>query len=135
MFNADKYRMYDTFSFKGIFADVMQENKDGELIKLFYKDARWIDAPRVCVASDLTIENKRPAHYLLDVLNTRYFDGLQLEDMIICGNSIQFYNQENEEGYNDENGKYYTLYGIEIIYNNTTVEEEDLHELFPEYQW
>ena len=135
MFNADKYRMYDTFSFRGIFADVMQENKDGELITLFYKDARWIDAPRVCIASDLTIENKRPAHYLLDVLNARYFDGLQLEDMTICGNSIQFYNQENEEGYNDENGKYYTLYGIEIIYNNTTVEEEDLYELFPEYQW
>lgn len=135
MFNVNKYRMYDTFTYKGIFADVMQENEDGELIELFTKDARWIDAPRVCISDDLTIENKSPAQYLIDVLNARYFDGLQFNDMVICGDTIQFYNQENEEGYNDKNGKYYTLYGIEIIFNNTPVTEEDLHELFPEFQW
>lgn len=135
MFNVNKYRMYDTFTYKGIFADVMQENEDGELIELFTKDARWIDAPRVCISDDLTIENKSPAQYLIDVLNARYFDDLQFNDMVICGDTIQFYNQENEEGYNDKNGKYYTLYGIEIIFNNTPVTEEDLHELFPEFQW
>ena len=135
MFNANKYRMYDTFAYKGIFADVMQENEDGELIELFAKDARWIDAPRVCISDDLTIENKSPAQYLIDVLNARYFDGLQFDDMTICGDTIQFYNQENEDGYNDKNGKYYTLYVIEIIFNNTPVTEEDLHELFPEFQW
>lgn len=135
MFNPNKYRVYDTFTFKGIFADVMKENEEGELINLFCKDAKWMDAPRVCVASDLTIERKTPAQYLLDTLNARYFDGLKPEDMNICGDTIQFYNRENEEGYNDENGLYYTLYGIEIIYNNMPVEEEDLHELFPEFQW
>lgn len=135
MFNPNKYRVYDTFTFKGIFADVMKENEEGELIDLFSKDAGWISGPRVCVASDLTIERKTPAQYLLDILNARYFDGLTPVDMNICGDLIQFFNQENEEGFNDKNGLYYTLYGIEIIYNDTPVEEEDLRELFPEFCW
>jgi len=60
---------------------------------------------------------------------------LTASDLIICGDTIQFTNQENGDGYTDKNGEYYSTYVLDIQINGISVNEDDLHELFPNFEY
>ena len=131
MFNIDKYRMYDYLQIKGFFADVSTENENGELIGQFSKDAAWIKSKPVTLDASLTIDGKSAETYLLDFLNDCSDFSLKVNDLIICGDFVQFWNRENGEAYTDEKGKYFVLYAVGLYLNNVLIEEADLHELLP----
>lgn len=135
MFNIDKYRMYDYLQIKGFFADVSTENENGEFIDQFSKDAAWIKSKPVTFDASLTIYGKSAETYLLDFLNDCSDFSLKVNDLIICGDSVQFWNRENGEGYTDEHGKYFVLYAVGLYLNNVLIEEADLHELFPNFEY
>lgn len=130
MFDLSKYRTYDYFTIKGVFADVETENENGELINyICSKDCSWIK--KTCTIS----ENFDYAATLLDYLNSCSDFELKESDLIICGDTIQFCNRENGDGYSDENGEYYSNYIIDIQINGISVDENDLHELFPNFEY
>lgn len=135
MFNIDKYRRYDYLQIKGFFADVSTENENGELIDQFSKDANWIESKPVTLDASLTIDGKSVETYLLDFLNGCSDFSLKINDLIVCGNSVQFWNREDEEAYTDENGKYFVLYAVGLYLNNVLIEETDLHELLPNLEY
>lgn len=135
MFNIEKYRMYDYLQIKGFFADVSTENEAGELIDRFSKDASWIKSKPVTLEASLAIAGQSAETYLLDFLNDCSDFSLKVNDLMICGDSVQFWNRENEEAYTDEKGKYFVLYGVGLYLNNVLIEEADLHELLPNLEY
>ncbi len=135
MFNIDKYRMYDYIQIKGFFANVCTENESGEIMDGFSKNASWIESKPVTLDASLTIEGKSAEAFLLDFLNNCSDFSLKVNDLIICGDSVQFWNRENGEAYTDEKGKYFVLYAVGLYLNNVLIEEADLHELLPNLEY
>ena len=130
MFDLSKYRKYDYFTIRGLIADVETENENGELINyICSKDISFIK--KTCTIS----ENFDYAAFLLEYLNSCSDFELTASDLIICGDTIQFTNQENGDGYTDENGEYYSTYVLDIQINGISVNEDDLHELFPNFEY
>lgn len=130
MFDLSKYRTYDYFTIKGVIADVETENENGELINyICCKDISFIK--KTCIIS----ENFDYAAFLLEYLNSCSDFELTASDLIICGDTIQFTNQENGDGYTDKNGEYYSTYVLDIQINGISVDEDDLHELFPNFEY
>lgn len=135
MFNIDKYRMYDYLQIKGFFADVSTENENGELINQFSKDAAWIKSKPVTLDAALTIDGKSAETFLLDFLNNCSNFSLKMYDLVIRGDSVQFWNREDEEAYTDNHGEYFVRYGVGLYLNNVLIEEADLHELLPNLEY
>lgn len=130
MFDLSKYRLYDYFTIRGLIADVETENENGELINyICCKDISFIK--KTCTIS----ENFDYAAFLLEYLNSCSDFELTASDLIICGDTIQFTNQENGDGYTDKNGEYYSTYVLDIQINGISVNEDDLHELFPNFEY
>lgn len=130
MFDLSKYRLYDYFTIRGLIADVETENENGELINyICCKDISFIK--KTCTIS----ENFDYAAFLLEYLNSCSDFELKESDLIICGDTIQFTNQENGDGYTDKNGEYYSTYVLDIQINGISVNEDDLHELFPNFEY
>ena len=130
MFDLSKYRKYDYFTIRGLIADVETENENGELINyICCKDISFIK--KTCTIS----ENFDYAAFLLEYLNSCSDFELTASDLIICGDTIQFTNQENGDGYTDKNGEYYSTYVLDIQINGISVNEDDLHELFPNFEY
>lgn len=129
MFDLSKYRMYDYFTICGLIADVETENENGELIYICCKDISFIK--KTCTIS----ENFDYTAFLLEYLNSCSDFELTASDLIICGDTIQFTNRENGNGYTDKNGEYYSTYVLNIQINGISVNEDDLHELFPSFEY
>ena len=124
--NFAKYRKQDLIQFIGCFADVYKENEQGELIdSICCKDASWLsEKPITAISEDFNFEG-----YILDVLNKHFCTEIKENDVCICGNLLMFWIQENEDGYDDDNGEYFVEYSVRLSINGISVEEEDLFAL------
>jgi hypothetical protein len=130
MFDISKYRTYDYFTIRGLIADVETENDQGELINyICSKDCSWIKKTYTIT------ENFNYTATVLEYLNSCSDFELTVSDLIVCGDTIQFCNQENGDGYTDARGEYFVNYVLDIQINGISVNEEDLYELFPEFCW
>ena len=130
MFDISKYRIYDYFTIRGLIADVETENEQGELINyICSKDCSWIKKTHTIT------ENFNYAATVLEYLNSCSDFELTNSDLIFCGDTIQFCNQENGDGYTDAHGEYFVNYTLDIQINGISVIEEDLYELFPEFEY
>lgn len=132
MMEFNKYRTMDTLKLVGIIAEVYMENNEGELIDpIMCKDADWLTEKSINIkAEDFDFEK-----FVLNSLNKHFIEELKPEEISVCGNYLSFWKRENEEGYEDENGKYYVSYSVLIKLNGQYVEEEDMMELFPHFEY
>ena len=128
-----KYREVDTVRIQGLSGDVFQENEDGELINpISYKDAGW--AKQETQTTDLYSFDFE--QFVLSAIeNNFYYDEVTPGDIAICGGALCFWVQEDDNGYPDDAGDYFVSYAIALYINNTMVEEDDLAELFPNFQY
>ena len=130
MFDISKYRQYDYFTIRGLIADVETENEQGELINyICSKDCSFI-------RKTFTItENFDYSATVIEYLNSVSDFELTDSDIVICGDTLQFCNQEDGEGFTDKNGKYFVNYVLTVQINGIDVNEDDLHELFPNFEY
>lgn len=130
--NFAKYREQDLIQLVGCFADVYKENEQGELIDpICYKDAGWLtEKPITVISEKFNFEN-----YVLDILNKHFCTEIKEQDVCICGNMLMFWVQENENGYDDENGEYFVKYSIILKINGIQVKESDLSIICPDFEY
>lgn len=128
-----KYKIIDTVRVRGLTGDVYQENEYGELIDpISYQDASWIDESKQ--TNDLYSFDFE--QFVLSVIaNWFYGQHVKSNDVGICGDSLCFWVQEDENGYYDKDGEYFVSYALAVEINNTTVEEDDLAKLFPNFEY
>ena len=49
--------------------------------------------------------------------------------------AFHFWKQEDDDGLEDDNGKYFVSYAVSITINGKYIDEEDLYELFPNFEY
>lgn len=98
---------------------------------MFCKDASWITQKAIFGKSeDFNFEN-----YVLECLNQVCYPELKAADIAICGNCLIFWMRENEDGYFDENGEYDVEYSVSLEINGRIIQENDLVELCPNFEY
>ena len=113
--NFEKYRELDTIKLHGISADIFQENEHGELIDpLRGKDADWLTGKSTLAKA----ENFNFEQFVLNEINQHFINNL-----------------EDDDGLEDDNGKYFVSYAVSITINGKYIDEEDLYELFPNFEY
>lgn len=130
--NFEKYRELDTIKLYGISADIFQENEHGELIDLLRgKDADWLTGKSTLVKS----ENFDFENFVLTEINQHFINDLEAKDICICGSCLSFLKQEDSDGLEDDNGKYFVSYAVSVTINGKDIDEEDLHKLLPNFEY
>lgn len=130
--NFEKYRELDTIKLHGISADIFQENEHGELIDpLRGKDADWLTGKSTLAKA----ENFNFEQFVLNEINQHFINNLEAKDICICGSCFSFWKQEDDDGLEDDNGKYFVSYAVSITINGKYIDEEDLYELFPDFEY
>ena len=133
MMNFEKYRAIDTIQLVGLDAAVFQENEDGELIDpICWKDADWISGkPIRARAEQFNFEE-----YTLNAINDHFYPELKPLDIVVCGNTLQFWIREDADGYCDEDGEYFVLYVVALKINGMIIDDEDeLASLLPSFEY
>lgn len=132
MMNFEKYRKLDTVKLEGIIGDVYKQNEDGELINpIMCKDADWITGKSFNIkAEEFDFEK-----FVLENLNSRFINDLKPEDICICGSYLSFWKREDADGIEDEKGKFFVSYCVTIKLNGQNVEESDMIEMFPHFEY
>lgn len=141
MFTLDKYRLYDYIHIQGVDAEIFKENEQGELINpINYKDFSYFRAVST-IAGDLTVlhnnEYIATSEWFVTMMNDKFYfhRPVKITDFQICGETIQFWNQENANGDSNKNGEYSVLYAVTVKINNIQMDENDLQYLFAEMEW
>lgn len=130
--NFEKYREFDTIKLYGISADIFQENEHGELIDpLRGKDVYWLTGKSTLAKA----ENFNFEQFVLNEINQHFINDLEAKDICICGSCFFFWKQEDDDGLEDDNGKYFVSYAVSITINGKYIDEEDLFELFPNFEY
>ena len=130
--NFEKYRELDTIKLHGIYGDIYQESENGELIdSMRSKDADWLTGKSVFAKSESFDFEK----FVLKELNQHFINKLKPEAICICGSCFSFWKQEDDDGLEDDNGKYFVSYTVSITINGKYIDEEDLYELFPNFEY
>ena len=78
------------------------------------------------------LEMFSPQYFLQKFIENELGFTYDPNDLTIIDNRIIYTQLENEEGYEDQYGKYICDYDIYITYNFSDFTEEDCRELFPE---
>lgn len=130
--NFEKYRELDTIKLHGIYGDIYQESENGELIdSMRSKDADWLTGKSVFAKSESFDFEK----FVLQELNQHFINKLKPEAICIRDKNLSFYKQENSDGLEDDNGKYFVSYAVSVTINGKDIDEEDLHKLLPNFEY
>lgn len=130
--NFEKYRELDTIKLHGIYGDIYQESENGELIdSMRSKDADWLTGKSVFAKSESFDFEK----FVLQELNQHFINKLKPEAICIRDKNLSFYKQEDSDGLEDDNGKYFVLYAVSVTINGKDIDEEDLHKLLPNFEY
>ena len=130
--NFEKYRELDTIKLHGISADIFQENEHGELIDpLRGKDADWLTGKSTLAKA----ENFNFEQFVLNEINQHFINKLKPEAICIRDKNLSFWKQEDDDGLEDDNGKYFVSYAVSITINGKYIDEEDLHKLLPNFEY
>lgn len=130
--NFEKYRELDTIKLHGIFADVYTPNEKGELIDpVCGKDVLWLTGKSISAKS----ENFDFEKFVLDGINKEFIYDLEPTDIFICGGYLYFWKREDDDGIEDQNGDYYVSYAVAVTINGKYIDEEDLHDIFSNFEY
>lgn len=130
--NFEKYRELDTIKLHGIYGDIYQESENGELIdSMRSKDADWLTGKSVFAKSESFDFEK----FVLQELNQHFINKLKPEAICIRDKNLSFYKQEDSDGLEDDNGKYFVSYAVSVTINGKDIDEEDLHKLLPNFEY
>lgn len=130
--NFEKYRELDTIKLHGIYGDIYQESENGELIdSMRSKDADWLTGKSVFAKSESFDFEK----FVLQELNQHFINKLKPEAICIRDKNLSFWKQEDDDGLENDNGKYFVSYAVSVTINGKDIDEEDLHELFPNFEY
>ena len=130
--NFEKYRELDTIKLHGIYGDIYQESENGELIdSMRSKDADWLTGKSVFAKSESVDFEK----FVLQELNQHFINKLKPEAICIRDKNLSFYKQEDSDGLEDDNGKYFVSYAVSVTINGKDIDEEDLHKLLPNFEY
>lgn len=80
-------------------------------------------------------ENFNFEQFVLNEINQHFINNLEAKDICICGSCFSFWKQEDDDGLEDDNGKYFVSYAVSITINGKYIDEEDLYELFPNFEY
>ena len=130
--NFEKYRKADTIKLHGIYGDIYQESENGELIdSMRSKDADWLTGKSVFAKSESFDFEK----FVLQELNQHFINKLKPEAICIRDKNLSFYKQEDAEGMEDPKCEYFVSYAVAVSINGQYIDEEDLYEIFPNFQY
>lgn len=130
--NFEKYRKADTIKLHGIIADVYKKNEEGELIdSICSKDADWLTGKSIFVRS----ESFNFEQFVLNEINPHFIYDLKPKDITLYGGCLCFWIQEDADGIEDLNGEYLVSYTVAVSINGQYIDEEDLHEIFPNFKY
>ena len=128
MFNIEKYRVYDYIQLVGTLADVETENEQGELINyICTKDCSFIKKTAVFTTGF------DAQSFVMAVLDEWF--SVSGDDVCIIDDRLDLCVREDENGYQSENGLYFTTYRLKLLINGIVVESDDLHELLPGFDY
>ena len=130
--NFEKYRKLDTIKLHGVIADIYKENEKGELINpICSKDVSWLTGKSISVKSEEFDFEK----FVLDEINPHFMNDLTPKDITLCSSCLCFWKQEDADGMEDPKGEYFVSYAVAVSINDQYIDEEDLHEIFPNFEY
>ena len=95
------------------------------------KDADWLTGKSVFAKSESFDFEK----FVLQELNQHFINKLKSEAICIRDKNLSFYKQEDAEGMEDPKGEYFVSYAVAVSINGQYIDEEDLYEIFPNFQY
>lgn len=101
------------------------------LIQCVVRTADWLTGKSVFAKSESFDFEK----FVLQELNQHFINKLKPEAICIRDKNLSFYKQEDAEGMEDPKGEYFVSYAVAVSINGQYIDEEDLYEIFPNFQY